>query len=88
MPRAARDVCTVTAPSCSVRGARRYVTLVERGRIVEPSSVMVDSFTRFLTAFLYSSWCRRRHLWSQNILPVVAVERATNKLGGPPNVWS
>ena len=64
MPRAARDVCTVTAPSCSVRGARRYVTLVERGRIVEPSSVMVDSFTRFLTAFLYSSWCRRRHLWS------------------------
>ena len=67
MPRAARDVCTVTAPSCSVRGARRYVTLVERGRIVEPSSVMVDSFTRFLTAFLYSSWCRRRHLWSQSI---------------------
>ena len=64
MPRAVRDVCTVTAPSCSVRGGRRYVTLVERGRIVEPSNVMVDSFTRFLTAFLYSSWCRRRHLWS------------------------
>ena len=68
MPRAARDVCTVTSPSCSVRGARRYVTLVERGRIVEPSNVMVDSFTRFLTAFLYSSWCRRRHLWSHTCM--------------------
>ena len=47
MPRAARDVCTVTAPSCSVRGARRYVTLVERGRIVEPSNVMVDLYSLF-----------------------------------------
>ena len=52
MPRAARDVCTVTSPSCSVRGARRYVTLVERGRIVEPSNVTVDSFTCFFDRFL------------------------------------